>query len=1142
MQIAYPVEDTETGFWSCDPGSYFSGTVDDVGAPDHGDAITSPTGEFIGDYDYPCTLKLGFLTDPIVHTEHKVRVWAYKAGQSGVQYVLVQLMNGGPNGAVVDEQDYYLTNNPTEYSWVLPSVKAAQIFDYNSLYIKVTKLAVGVPSAVVVTAMRLEVPDRIALAADVATGTDAVSVRVALSVAETGGGIETFLRAGSNYSISDSASASDDVSYRVLAAVSDTGSGVDSITASPWAPEVLQLLTDPTLLRFYLVVLYPLDPATGSIRTCRFSEQGYRAETAAGSYYYAPHVAQALDVERNMYRPEAIGGESFPAFGRIVLINQNGELNYFRNLVFDGYRYEVFMGGVGFKIASRPQYVVVFSGIMERLVPGTDEMVIEVKDDQALLEAPVAAEVYEGTGNAALDVIWTMTSGGNSYLYGDMTGVTDYTIQAGDFLIYEHFQPRRSSATNVATGGLIVGVEIEGDSPAPWTARGVGVADQGGIGMFGNVDTQANDKWYERKFNLSAFVGKVIARYMLACEKDGYSGDVRAFFRNIRISAFNGTAETVRKTIWSNGSSLPAITIAYNSHPATAVFDLDARVEGGTDLAGSRKPFLVGEPVESFPVCVSRPRLLYQFHVRDMYAVTEISDNAYALTPPGQPSPQYAVDLKRGWVRLLTAPANGGVISGKVKGDVVGGYVNTAASCSQRLLTNPGPLSASGIDSTSIAELNAMAPAAVGLHITDDTSILSALDTLMSGAAGFFGASSLGGLIKFGQIKRRGGCAEIGAASYIDFGNSLNFGASDSFTIEFTVRSTGIEGASWCLASKKPNWMATEAGFWIYKVDFSSNLLVDIADGAVNVGMEGGPTSALVSKDATHDLAVVIDRSLQVMRCYIDGVLTGTSASIAAVGSLASSATLRVGNMASWFATGIQVDEFRLWYGARTREQIEAQRRREITGNEKNLLVYARMNGNANDSAGSRHGSPVGTVYFRGHSLIAPEFPAPVAKFTSTHVLDVKPITTPRPSKRVRVAHSYVASPLAEDSVAGAVSDARREFITKEWRYAMKSSEKIAAQWPYADDPEPIVTALVDGNAAGAILELLFAIYGPKSEAYSVTVKGIAFSIDINAVVEVEDSKTGTVLTGRYLVVGAKYNTDLDEFDLTIFRPGNIPI
>ncbi len=154
------------------------------------------------------------------------------------------------------------------------------------------------------------------------------------------------------------------------------------------------------------------------------------------------------------------------------------------------------------------------------------------------------SNVNNGTlGGTVLVASFDMTASANSYRYEDLTSVTDYVIQSGDYLEYDVYYT--SSTDQIAfdyttTDGSYL--------------RNTGSVDQNGINARPGEDLSAYalDQWYHRTIALPAgHVGKTISYYDIASEINTTTTQT-AYFDNIRITDGAGN---IQKTIYASGDS-----------------------------------------------------------------------------------------------------------------------------------------------------------------------------------------------------------------------------------------------------------------------------------------------------------------------------------------------------------------------------------------------------------------------------------------------------------------------------------------------------------------------------------------------------------------------------------------------------------
>ncbi len=166
-----------------------------------------------------------------------------------------------------------------------------------------------------------------------------------------------------------------------------------------------------------------------------------------------------------------------------------------------------------------------------------------------------AVMVEEGTMNLSFGMI----AATNGYVYIDMTSVTDYVIQTGDYLEYDVFW-----FTNVPTEKRIA-FDYTCSNGSTLRDSGAVAVDQNNLSAHPRTDLSAyaSGRWYHRKIVIpSGHVGQTIIYYNLACEYDG-GGTVAGMIRNIRITDGAGA---VRKNIWSSTDALPTFTVNLTSN------------------------------------------------------------------------------------------------------------------------------------------------------------------------------------------------------------------------------------------------------------------------------------------------------------------------------------------------------------------------------------------------------------------------------------------------------------------------------------------------------------------------------------------------------------------------------------------------
>lgn len=211
-----------------------------------------------------------------------------------------------------------------------------------------------------------------------------------------------------------------------------------------------------------------------------------------------------------------------------------------------------YTGGSAPELDARMQHAAVYSGALSKARV------------EAHYQAGLADDVALGRWNSLqkdyLAVSFVMAGAANAYAYVDLTSVTDYTIQAGDFICYEVWWDQ--------SGAKIAFDYLTSDSNY---LRGNSFDQNGRDAHPDNYhpDALVLGKWYDRMIYVPpTHVGKTISQFNIACEADAantYTGRIR----NIRITDKDGN---LRKTIWTGGavtSAATATVTGYTSHTFT---------------------------------------------------------------------------------------------------------------------------------------------------------------------------------------------------------------------------------------------------------------------------------------------------------------------------------------------------------------------------------------------------------------------------------------------------------------------------------------------------------------------------------------------------------------------------------------------
>ena len=185
--------------------------------------------------------------------------------------------------------------------------------------------------------------------------------------------------------------------------------------------------------------------------------------------------------------------------------------------------------------------------------------------------------------------------------------------------------------------------------------------------------------------------------------------------------------------------------------------------ENGTaNMAGRTRPLVFGH-CQNVTVQIVNPFLLTgQLHSRSISEVTTVYDQGievpfsanyptYAALESAMVAPgTYATSLATGWIRMGSAL---GTITATVKGDNVGGYVNTHSEIIRRLVLDFSSLALGNIDGPSFAAYTTAQSAEMGIFFPagDQSSVEEAIERIAF-SGGAFAGQDRSGLYRVQQL------------------------------------------------------------------------------------------------------------------------------------------------------------------------------------------------------------------------------------------------------------------------------------------------------------------------------------------------------------------------------------------------------
>ncbi len=200
---------------------------------------------------------------------------------------------------------------------------------------------------------------------------------------------------------------------------------------------------------------------------------------------------------------------------------------------------------------------------------------------------------------------FNMITNVNAYLFMDLSNVTDYTIQADDYLEYDIYWE--------TTGNIKIAIDIA-VAGGIRNLRDSSVTDQNGFLAAPSTDlsSKATGLWYHRKISIIALsdgaaIGATLALWDIACENDT-TGEYVAWFKNIVITdgaetTSTSTSSTSSSTSTSSTSSSISTSSTSSSTTSTSISTSSTSVSTTTALPSQLKATIktVGQTVAISP-------------------------------------------------------------------------------------------------------------------------------------------------------------------------------------------------------------------------------------------------------------------------------------------------------------------------------------------------------------------------------------------------------------------------------------------------------------------------------------------------------------------------------------------------------------
>jgi hypothetical protein len=156
------------------------------------------------------------------------------------------------------------------------------------------------------------------------------------------------------------------------------------------------------------------------------------------------------------------------------------------------------------------------------------------------------------------------------------------------------------------------------------------------------------------------------------------------------------------------------------------------------------------------------------------------------------------------------------------------------------------------------------------------------------------------------------------------------------------------------------------------------------------------------------------------------------------------------------------------------------------------------------------------------------------ATFGPVEILEIEAQPTELPAWRQRVGYERNWTVQTSDTLAGAVTEARKAFLAEEVRLAVAADETVKTKFLLALDPEPWPTLIGDQAAAQSEASRLLVLYGQRREMYRVTAKTQPYKLEIGDQIALDYTRFG--LAGRlFRVVGLEERADVNRVTMELW-------
>ncbi len=160
------------------------------------------------------------------------------------------------------------------------------------------------------------------------------------------------------------------------------------------------LFAQPTAERCLLLVATVYDPSLGAERTVRISSRNF-ATAASDDPPLEPfdtRLERTYNARCEIPLDTVLPGAALPSFGEIGIVNSDGQVDNLAGYIWSGRRLELLAGLDTDPNQPLSQFGAILTGTAEQIVADTHRLTVQWRGLERLLQRPIQANLYAGTG------------------------------------------------------------------------------------------------------------------------------------------------------------------------------------------------------------------------------------------------------------------------------------------------------------------------------------------------------------------------------------------------------------------------------------------------------------------------------------------------------------------------------------------------------------------------------------------------------------------------------------------------------------------------------------------------------------------------------------------------------------------------